>query len=99
MESELVDDLADGRVRESFFMFLRDCGLLGEGRNRLSGSESAEGGGLSPTASRIDVDWRAGVSIRRDESADDFLRGLGGWLRDCILHAGVKIMNGSLKKV
>lgn len=95
MESEFVDDLAEGRVRESFFMFLRDRGLSGEGRSRLSESECAEGGGLSPTARITEAGSWIGVSILRDESADDFLRGLEVRLRDCILHASVKIMNGS----
>lgn len=39
---EVAEDCADGRVIESFFMFRRDRGLLGEGRIKESASEVVE---------------------------------------------------------
>ena len=39
---EFVEDWADGRVMDSFFMFRRDRGLLGEGRIKESASEVVE---------------------------------------------------------
>ena len=39
---ELVEEWADGRVMDSFFMLRRDRGLLGEGRIKESASEVVE---------------------------------------------------------
>jgi len=90
IEREFEEDLADGRVRESFFMFLRGFGFVGEGRSRLSGSECAETGGLSPRARTMEDCSRAGVSILRNEGAS-FLRGKAGLGLDegCMIHASV----------
>ena len=57
-----MEDLADGRVRDNLFMFLRDRCFVGEGRCRLSDSEEIPETGLSPIARTID-ESRGGVKI------------------------------------
>lgn len=50
LKREVAEDWADGRVSESFFLFMvRDCGLLGGGKMKESVSEVAE--------ETAEVDW------------------------------------------
>jgi hypothetical protein len=50
-----VEDLAEGSVKDNFFIFLEDFGFVGEGKRRLSDSEeSADVEGHSWRASTIE---------------------------------------------
>ena len=69
LSSEAVEDCADGRVRESFFMFL-EWGLLGGGQQKESASEVAEESAeaqveASGSDTRATLGACGGVSIRR----------------------------------
>lgn len=68
LKREFVEDCAEGRVSESFFM-LREWGLLGVGKTKESVSEVVEErvedeAGLSATT-RVSPGFAEGVSMRR----------------------------------
>lgn len=83
---EFVEDWADGSVRDSFFMFLDDRDLLGEGRINDSVSEVAEeraeiGPEPSPCTSAMSWFWE-GVSMRR-EVGRPLRRCVAAWRAEC----------------
>lgn len=69
LSKEAAEDCADGRVRESFFMFL-EWGLLGGGQQKESASEVAEESAeaqveVSGSDTRATLGACGGVSMRR----------------------------------